>query len=1344
MTMHVLSAGDGYTYYTSEVATGDVKREQGRDLGDYYTAEGNPPGVWMGSGTAHLGVTGEVTEAQMKALFGEGLHPDADQIIAAKLADGATVEQAQQAAKLGRKYYEYSQTHSPVRAAMATAIDTFERKMHRESTEAERRQIRLRVGAVEFQTAKGRPPGSSEELAKFITAATRPAQQAVAGFDMVFSPAKSVSVLWALGDQHTRTVIEQAHTDAIAATVVYIEREAVATRAGVNGVAQIDVDGGLVATRFRHFDSRTGDPQLHDHLVVANKVKGADGKWRTIDSKLLHRMNVPASEYYNHDVLARVAAALNVTVEARTVTAGKRAVLEIAGVDERLLDVFSTRSMNIRQATKALQKEYRAQHGRNPDQKALVRLAQQATLDTRPAKPKRQPLSVKLAGFRSRAADTIGRRAADHVTATAQEHARTTTTPTAEVDVATAAAAVLATVSEHHAVFGPHVVEAEARRWVAFNAFAAPDRDELVRRIAGTAVGDAVTITPPQPHQFQALQNTDQRSIYAHKGTELLTSRTVLTAETDLLAAARTPAIAPVTDATFEQVVAAHTGPLDAGQEALARAFATTTTQIHVGIGPAGAGKTTTMKVATAAVRNAGGTVVALAPSSAAAKVLGAELGTPASTLHGYLTARKHGHGPHIGAGDVVLVDEAGMAGTVTLRDVVRDVTDRGGVVWLLGDDRQLSAVDAGGALRLIADQVGATRLEELHRFRNRDEATASLQLRDVEPGADPFAWYVDNGRVKGGSEETLLQEQFKDWQTDTDAGLTSLMMGTTNSQVAGLNAQAQAYRIAAGTVTGRRGATLKDGHTAYRGDTVLTRKNDPLLRYNRGRSRVDNGDLWTVLRTNRDGSLLVAHQGTQQRLRLPAEYVRTSTQLGYAATVHRAQGANADLGRPLLNEMTSMESAYPAATRGKLGNYLYVVTQDGENVRDVLARIASNRDSNQSAHAMIAAEHDRVNALPTLIDQYADVHDRADATRIQHILTRALGEESAASLAGEDSFPAVGRAIRAAERAGLDPVDVVQTAWHEREFDTADDTPAVLSWRMERHIDTYTKQLPWDPDALASSTTPAVPAWIADRAAIDADRTPDTWRNHLQERYDHLALRLHEHGLQIADTRPAWTADLGPVPSPGPSRDRWVQLAAEVSVYREQHRIPDTTTWAIPTEHRSTRVGADLAARVTATHKTAELTTRPPATPERVHAEHTTAQHAVMTARTALIDRQPTATTGRALSDRSDRTPASTETRPTETRGSALDQAARAVLRRGAAPAASLPARADPVGRAQPDATTDRQQAAARVQLRHERDTLRAAGRAPEERRAVPERVDGKPARHDNPSAGSERDLER
>jgi len=70
MTVHVLHAGDGYTYLTRQVASGDQQRAAGESLADYYAHEGNPPGRWVGAGMAGVGVQGQVTESQMRALFG--------------------------------------------------------------------------------------------------------------------------------------------------------------------------------------------------------------------------------------------------------------------------------------------------------------------------------------------------------------------------------------------------------------------------------------------------------------------------------------------------------------------------------------------------------------------------------------------------------------------------------------------------------------------------------------------------------------------------------------------------------------------------------------------------------------------------------------------------------------------------------------------------------------------------------------------------------------------------------------------------------------------------------------------------------------------------------------------------------------------------------------------------------------------------------------------------------------------------------------------------------------------------------------------------------------------------
>jgi hypothetical protein len=106
MSLHKLSAGDGYTYLVRQVAAGD-STELGHDsLGDYYSAKGETPGRWVGAGLAglNMGAAAAVSEAQMKALFGLGIHPDADDIVKAKIAAGAEPAVAEAATKLGASY----------------------------------------------------------------------------------------------------------------------------------------------------------------------------------------------------------------------------------------------------------------------------------------------------------------------------------------------------------------------------------------------------------------------------------------------------------------------------------------------------------------------------------------------------------------------------------------------------------------------------------------------------------------------------------------------------------------------------------------------------------------------------------------------------------------------------------------------------------------------------------------------------------------------------------------------------------------------------------------------------------------------------------------------------------------------------------------------------------------------------------------------------------------------------------------------------------------------------------------------------------------------------------------
>jgi conjugative relaxase-like TrwC/TraI family protein len=106
---------------------------------------------------------------------------------------------------------------------------------------------------------------------------------------------KSVSALWAVADLATAAAIERAHRAAVGDALTFLERNALYTRTGTNGVRQVEVRG-LVAAAFTHRDSRAGDPDLHTHVAVANKVQTIDGRWLSIDGRILFKATVAASE----------------------------------------------------------------------------------------------------------------------------------------------------------------------------------------------------------------------------------------------------------------------------------------------------------------------------------------------------------------------------------------------------------------------------------------------------------------------------------------------------------------------------------------------------------------------------------------------------------------------------------------------------------------------------------------------------------------------------------------------------------------------------------------------------------------------------------------------------------------------------------------------------------------------------------------------------------------------------------------------------------------------------------------------------------------------------------------
>jgi len=1047
MSIHRISSGSGYEYYTREVAAADERLARGQKVGDYYLNSGAPAGQWMGSGCAHFQLTGEVTEDQMRDLFGEGKRPDAQQIRDAK---GGIVDE--EALFIGQKMGAHSQADTQFRAQINDSIERFVAREGRAPTGAEKQQIRSAIGRGEFMREKMRAPFNSEELSRYIAARLRPSGNSVAGFDCTFSAPKSVSVLWALGDKGVRTAVEEAHLEAISTALSFMEEDVFASRAGKNGVRRVSVDG-VMAARFRHYDSRAGDPQLHDHLVIANRVfcpTGTDkdkkkGKWRTLDSRALYKAVVASSERYNDALMVALHKRLGVRFEARGGEGESAVKMEIVGVGDDLIDAFSTRRASIQERLEELVEQYHGEHGRAPSKKIRMQLAQQATLDTR---SKKQHVSLPDRMHAWRAQTPTRYHIEDFAPAAPVAQA---------LDVEALAHATIAGLEKRRSTWTKRHVQAEAARQIALASQGTAGTPDTIKQVARAVMAhpSVVRLATPAPALATRLADSEGVSVYERPDTWTYTSTTMVDLEADLLEATERTAPAPATRTSVERVaesLASAGRALGEDQRRMVEHLALGDKAVMSAVGPAGAGKTTAMKALSDAARADGRTVVGVAPSAVAARALADSIDVPAMTAHRWL--RRRGW-EKLNAGDMLIIDEAAMVDAHTLHDVVMHAVEAGASVRMVGDPHQLGAVEASGAFRLIHEATAGVELETVWRFIDPDEAAASLILRANDKGVDPFAWYVDNGRIKGGTDEEITAEAFAAWQRDQDAGMESILISSSNERVARLNDMAQAWRKNCGELfEAPERVVTRDGHVIHLGDRVLARANDAKLRY--GNSFVTNGDLFTVTNVNEDGSLEVNAAGGYT-LTLPARYVDEHVQLGYAATIHRAQGITVDTTHAIMDGTTSREGAYVALTRGKSSNNGWIVTEtDGQGVPEVLAVIASHQEADTSAHLASADEEARHLDPLTQRDIYMDVHNMANSARWRKRLRAGVQDGTLPAIVAQAPDSAAWHTIVTrlshAEAAGIKPEALVSHLMSD--VTEARDPGALLAWKIKHYMD--------------------------------------------------------------------------------------------------------------------------------------------------------------------------------------------------------------------------------------------------------------------------------------------------
>jgi DNA primase catalytic core len=1160
-----LTAGDGYTYLTRQVAAHDATDRGHASLGDYYAEKGEAHGRWIGSGLVGVGLaTGdEVTEAQMKALFGEGRHPDSAALETQVLGAGGSPQQALVAGALGSPFRVYAAA-GDFRTEVAKAFTDYNLAHGRHWKTAVpsdvRAEIRTDIARRRFLDEHHRPPADDRELAGFLAKLSRQATTAVAGYDLTFSPVKSVSTLWALAPREIATQVQAAHDTAVAETLAWIEREAAFTRVGNGGARQVPVRG-LVAAAFTHRDSRAGDPDLHTHVAISNKVQTLDGRWLALDGRVLFRAKVSASEHYNTRLEAELTRRLGVRFTDRPGAAGKRQVREVEGIDPALTKAWSRRRAVIETRRARLAAQFQDDHGRPPTSVEALALAQQATLETRDAKHEPRSEAEQRAVWRDEASMLLGSGEAVErmlTDALRPDEAR----PDRHVTLSDVARTVVTEVAARRATWTVWHLYAEAQRQARRLSLPADELEDAVSRLVELALTEeSVRLDSPDPVKDPpVLRRPDGESVYDFHGSAVYTSQRILHAEQRILTAATRHDGRRISDVrvgiAFAEAAANGT-PLNEAQGALVRSLATSGSRVQLALAPAGTGKTTTMRVLAQAWNDANGWVLGLAPSAAAARELGEAIDGPTDTLT-KLTHSLH-HLPQeqwpmwmqqVGPRTLVVLDEAGQAGTIELADALEFLLNRGASVRLVGDDQQLAAVAAGGVLRDLARTTGVATLSEVRRFTDPAEAAATLAVRQGSPAA--LGYYADHGRIHVGDTGSATDQAYAAWAADRAAGLDSLLLAPTRDLVTQLNHRARADRLASENDFGepRDEAALCDGTSASVGDTIVTRRNERRLALT-ATDWVKNGDRWTVTAVSPDGSLHARHHQLRRSIVLPAEYVREHVQLGYAATVHAAQGQTTDTCHAVVSGEESRQLLYVALSRGRGGNHLYLATADDGDPHNLVRReallpptaidvLTSILERDGSQHSATSTRHELGSAAAQL-HQAVLRHQDAVAFAAEDVLgegtVAALDAQAEALLPGLPKAPAYPTlrarlALRAVD--GDDPVALLADALAKREYDTADDVAAVLDWR----ISTATGEgpLPWLaalPESLASS--------------------PD-WGDYLRARASRVVALADQVRAEAADWSPA-TAPEWAQPLTDPEHSN---LRSDLTVWRAAYAVPD------------------------------------------------------------------------------------------------------------------------------------------------------------------------------------------
>jgi conjugative relaxase-like TrwC/TraI family protein len=1129
-TLTSLHAGHDIAYFLNGHGAGGCAGAM-----SYYTASGEPPGVWAGKAAAKLGLTGEVDPKVIGNLYMHGIGPGGERL-RPELKARTQKEDDEREAQLVAAFRD---AHP---FASASEI------------EEERASIRGRAGQV-----------------------------TVPYLDLTISAVKSVSVLHAslkVAAARTDDQVLAARLNALAdgieadlvesakAAIGYAEQRACYTRTGHHSATTGEWrDGdGLVSAVFAHHISRDGDPQLHVHAAIANLVQradGADSKWRALDARQAFQMRLWIAAHVDREMEARLIRRGLIMVPREDGNGS-----EVGGVSREVMDLFSSRVRGISPELAKLIGQYTRAHGRPPSARTRWLLGQQAAQNSRRSKARAR----QRAGGQDHGEDLDE---AARLTAWEEQTAREETRVLSQVwhdveafaagkshsapdlgDLARAARIAVAEVQRQHAVFTVAELAFEVHRALPPGASPA-DIDTAVA--LATTDPEVLEVAPaPDPVDASALGvRKDGTNIYRPPNEARYTTTGQLDLESRIMELARRTRVQRIDEATARRAVAAC--DLDESQREAVVAMLTSGQAVTVLTAPAGAGKTHTVAVfAQLWAELTGHRVIGLATSENAARVMAGEGLSAAYNIAAFLGKIKGSeelrYPVSLNPGDVLVLDESSQVSTSDLDLVMRYADRAGASIVPTGDIEQLGAVEAGGMFRAMAEELGAVTLTEVRRFAEPWEAAASLRLHDGDKSA--LAAYAARARIRGFDRQGAQARAVGAWLADHLRGKDALLLAGSNEEAAALSTMVQTKLIALGRVQDPC-TPLADGNLAGTGDLLRARLNCTI---DAGGRRLTNRD--TVRVTGwQSGNARAVRQlpggGRSEEFVIRRAYLAESAELTYAGNVHVAQGRTVDISHLLATETLSKESLYVAMTRGREGNYAWTVT--GETAPEgkqpyqqatpesVLAGIMERESRELTAHEQIRQAQEWAGGTGHVLAIWAAAVNDLARENTAECLRGYLSESEYGRYCREHSRPALGQALRERQLAGQDIRELVAAITSEP-LNGARSVSSVLHGRLAQ-LPRIHRSLSWE------ARTPA----NAPEFAKEAARVLDAREQALGER--------------LLESPEPWLVDrLGIPPRSEESpvlRAEYAFRAGKAAAYREAAGITRPDQAISPEPHR-------------------------------------------------------------------------------------------------------------------------------------------------------------------------------